>query len=116
MGVPLASSQGHRQVSGDLLAATFSWSADPERQPAGCDVSDASQVEDAVAAIEAELGPPTVLVNNAGVTRDALLFKMTDVEWDTVIGVHLRGSFLMARAVQHRRPYLNMLVSAYDMT
>ena len=43
---------------------------------------------------------PTVLVNNAGVTRDNLLFKMTEDDWDTVMGVHLRGSFLMARAVQ----------------
>ena len=48
----------------------------------------------------AELGPPTVLVNNAGVTRDNLLFKMSELDWDTVMNVHLRGSFLMARAVQ----------------
>jgi len=41
-----------------------------------------------------------VLVNNAGVTRDNLLFKMSEGDWDTVMGVHLRGSFLMARAVQ----------------
>ena len=43
---------------------------------------------------------PTVLVNNAGVTRDNLLFKMTETDWDTVMGVHLRGAFLMTRAVQ----------------
>ena len=48
----------------------------------------------------AELGGPTVLVNNAGVIRDNLLFKMTDNDWDTVLGVHLRGAFLMSRAVQ----------------
>jgi 3-oxoacyl-[acyl-carrier protein] reductase len=41
-----------------------------------------------------------VLVNNAGVIRDNLLFKMTDDDWDTVLGVHLRGAFLMTRAVQ----------------
>ena len=41
-----------------------------------------------------------MLVNNAGVTRDNLLFKMTEDDWDIVMGVHLRGSFLMARAVQ----------------
>jgi 3-oxoacyl-[acyl-carrier protein] reductase len=41
-----------------------------------------------------------VLVNNAGVIRDNLLFKMTDDDWDTVLGVHLRGAFLMSRAVQ----------------
>ena len=41
-----------------------------------------------------------MLVNNAGVTRDNLLFKMSENDWDTVMGVHLRGSFLMAKAVQ----------------
>jgi 3-oxoacyl-[acyl-carrier protein] reductase len=66
----------------------------------GADVSDAAQVEAAVARVAAELGPPLVLVNNAGVTRDNLLFKMSEQDWDTVMGVHLRGSFLMARAVQ----------------
>jgi 3-oxoacyl-[acyl-carrier protein] reductase len=50
--------------------------------------------------VAAELGPPVVLVNNAGVTRDNLLFKMTDADWDLVMHVHLRGSFLMTRAVQ----------------
>ena len=66
----------------------------------GADVSDAEQVEAAVARVVAELGAPTVLVNNAGVTRDNLLFKMTEADWDTVMNVHLRGAFLMSRAVQ----------------
>src|ERR671929_1997570 len=66
----------------------------------GADVSDAEQVEAAVNRVVAELGAPTVLINNAGVTRDNLLFKMTEADWDTVMGVHLRGSFLMSRAVQ----------------
>ncbi|MGY1591457.1 3-oxoacyl-ACP reductase FabG [Geodermatophilus sp. SYSU D00965] len=66
----------------------------------GADVSDAEQVEAAVARVAAELGAPTVLVNNAGVTRDNLLFKMTEVDWDVVMNVHLRGAFLMSRAVQ----------------
>src|ERR1700735_3954265 len=66
----------------------------------GADVSDASQVAAAVAQVGDELGPPAVLVNNAGVLRDNLLFKMTEDDWDTVLGVHLRGSFLMSRAAQ----------------
>lgn len=66
----------------------------------GCDVSDAEQVERAVARVAAELGPPAILVNNAGVLRDNLLFKMSEGDWDTVIGVHLRGAFLMTRACQ----------------
>src|SRR5260370_31350705 len=67
---------------------------------AGADVSDSAQVTAAVEAIFAELGPPVVLVNNAGVIRDNLLFKMTEDDWDTVLGVHLRGAFLMSRACQ----------------
>ncbi|MGH3712191.1 MAG: 3-oxoacyl-ACP reductase FabG [Micromonosporaceae bacterium] len=66
----------------------------------GADVSDAEQVAAAVSRVAGELGPPTVLVNNAGITRDNLIFKMTDQDWDSVIGVHLRGSFLMTRAAQ----------------
>ncbi|HEY4627521.1 MAG TPA: 3-oxoacyl-ACP reductase FabG [Blastococcus sp.] len=66
----------------------------------GADVSDAEQVETAVARIATELGPPVVLVNNAGVIRDNMLFKMTESDWDTVMNVHLRGAFLMTRAVQ----------------
>ncbi|MFJ5265432.1 3-oxoacyl-ACP reductase FabG [Streptomyces sp. NPDC088387] len=66
----------------------------------GCDVSDEAQVEAAVARIAAELGAPTILVNNAGVLRDNLLFKMSVADWDTVMNVHLRGAFLMTRACQ----------------
>lgn len=66
----------------------------------GCDVSDEAQVEAAVARIAEELGAPTILVNNAGVLRDNLLFKMSVSDWDTVMNVHLRGAFLMSRACQ----------------
>ena len=66
----------------------------------GADVSDEDQVAAAVAEVAERLGAPTALVNNAGVLRDNLLFKMTASDWDTVLGVHLRGAFLMSRAVQ----------------
>jgi 3-oxoacyl-[acyl-carrier protein] reductase len=66
----------------------------------GADVSKVEQVQDAVDHVAGDLGAPTVLVNNAGVIRDNLLFKMTEEDWDTVLGVHLRGAFLMSRAVQ----------------
>jgi 3-oxoacyl-[acyl-carrier protein] reductase len=72
----------------------------------GADVSNAEQVSAAVEKVVADLGEPTVLVNNAGVTRDNLLFKMTENDWDMVLNVHLRGAFLMTRAVQ------NYMVSA----
>ncbi len=66
----------------------------------GADVSKGEEVQAAVERVAAELGEPTVLVNNAGVIRDNLLFKMTEDDWDLVLGVHLRGAFLMSRAVQ----------------
>jgi 3-oxoacyl-[acyl-carrier protein] reductase len=66
----------------------------------GADVSDADQVQAAVEQVASELGEPTVLVNNAGVTRDNMLFKMHESDWDTVMNVHLKGAFLMARAAQ----------------
>jgi 3-oxoacyl-[acyl-carrier protein] reductase len=66
----------------------------------GADVSDAEQVEAAVSRVAEELGAPVVLINNAGVTRDNMLFKMTELDWDMVMNVHLRGSFLMSRAAQ----------------
>ena len=64
------------------------------------DVADEEQVTQAVADTAGRLGAPTVLVNNAGVLRDNLLFKMSVDDWDTVMQVHLRGSFLMSRAAQ----------------
>lgn len=64
------------------------------------DVSDTDSVAAAVDRIASELGPPTVLVNNAGVIRDNLLFKMSVDDWDTVMGVHLRGAFNMSKAAQ----------------
>ena len=66
----------------------------------GADVADEAAVTVAVERVVAELGAPTVLVNNAGIIRDNLLFKMTVDDWDAVMGVHLRGAFLFARACQ----------------
>lgn len=66
----------------------------------GADVSDEASVTAAVERVATELGAPTILVNNAGILRDNLLFKMSVDDWDQVMGVHLRGAFLMSRAVQ----------------
>jgi 3-oxoacyl-[acyl-carrier protein] reductase len=64
------------------------------------DVRDAGAVEAAVQRVVTELGGLHVLVNNAGVTRDNLLFKLTEDDWDTVLGIHLKGAFLLSRAAQ----------------
>ena len=64
-----------------------------------CDVADAAAVSEAVRRITGELGGPTILVNNAGITRDSILLRMKDEAWDEVIDVNLKGAFNMAKAV-----------------
>lgn len=66
----------------------------------GADVSNEEQVAAAIEQVVEGLGAPTVLVNNAGILRDNLLFKMTAEDWDLVMNVHLRGSFLMTKYAQ----------------
>ena len=65
----------------------------------GADVSSAAQVETAVAAAEQQLGPIDILVNNAGLTRDGLLIRMSEGDWDLVLDVNLKGPFLMTKLV-----------------
>ncbi len=66
----------------------------------GANVADETEVGAAVDRIAADLGVPTVLINNAGIIRDNMLHKMSVDDWDAVMAVHLRGAFLMSRAVQ----------------
>lgn len=63
------------------------------------DVSVAAQVESVVEQAEAELGPIDVLVNNAGLTRDGMLIRMGEGDWDLVLDVNLKGPFLMTKLV-----------------
>jgi len=62
-----------------------------------CDVGVADQVEQTVDAVERELGPIDVLVNNAGTTRDNLLFRISESDWDGVMATNLKGAFLMTK-------------------
>lgn len=89
-------------LSADSCASTVEAivSAGGSALAVGADVADESSVAAAVATVADRLGPPTILVNNAGIIRDNLLFKMSVDDWDAVMGVHLRGAFLMTRAVQ----------------
>jgi 3-oxoacyl-[acyl-carrier protein] reductase len=62
-----------------------------------CDVSSPADVEALIAAVTTDLGTPSVLVNNAGITRDTLLMRMKDEDWERVMAVNLRGPFLLVR-------------------
>ena len=62
------------------------------------DVSDAAAVSAAAEQILAEAGMVDILVNNAGVTRDGLLMRMSDADWDTVLNTNLKGAFLVTKA------------------
>ena len=64
-----------------------------------CDVSDATQVAATVGEVEQRLGPIDVLVNNAGLTHDNLLARLTEHDWDTVLDVNLKGAFLFTKHV-----------------
>ena len=68
--------------------------------PIGADIADEKAAGEAVQQVAAELGPVTVLINNAGIIRDNLIFRMSADDWDSVLSVHLRGAFLMTRAAQ----------------
>jgi 3-oxoacyl-[acyl-carrier protein] reductase len=65
----------------------------------GCDVALAEQVEAALAAAESALGPVDILVNNAGLTRDNILLRLGDDDWDAVLDANLKGAFHTTRAV-----------------
>jgi 3-oxoacyl-[acyl-carrier protein] reductase len=65
----------------------------------GCDVAEGAEVDAAIAAAESALGPIDILVNNAGLTRDNLLLRLTDADWDAVLDANLKGAFHTTKAV-----------------
>jgi 3-oxoacyl-[acyl-carrier protein] reductase len=64
-----------------------------------CDVSDSEAVASTVSSVEEQLGPIAILINNAGVTRDNILLRLKDEDWDQVIDINLKGAFNFTRAV-----------------
>jgi 3-oxoacyl-[acyl-carrier protein] reductase len=84
--------------AGHQVAATFRSGDVPEGVlGVRCDVTDAEQVEAAFTEVESTLGPVQVLVANAGITRDTLLMRMSDEDWDAVLATNLTGAFRVAR-------------------
>ena len=84
----------------DAIEAAGRLPADHPHLGIGADVGDAESAAGAIAQAVAELGHIDILMNNAGITRDNLLFKMSDEDWHSVLNVHLTGAFLMTRAAQ----------------
>jgi 3-oxoacyl-[acyl-carrier protein] reductase len=89
-------------LNGDSAAATAASIGETGAQALGlcADVSQRDQVEAAIGEVVARFGALHILVNNAGVLRDNLLFKMSDNDWTTVMNVHLRGAFLASQIAQ----------------
>jgi 3-oxoacyl-[acyl-carrier protein] reductase len=86
---------GRDQSRAESLAAELG----PRAFGVACDVAQVDQVERAIAAAEAALGPIDILVNNAGLTRDNILLRLSDADWDAVLDANLKGAFHTTRAV-----------------
>ncbi|WBQ02211.1 3-oxoacyl-[acyl-carrier-protein] reductase [Kribbella sp. CA-293567] len=96
-GIGLAIATAFREA-GDQVAVTYRSGEPPEGfLGVKCDVTDAEQVDAAFDTIAAEHGPVEVLIANAGITRDTLLLRMSDDDWDAVIQTNLTGSFRVAK-------------------
>jgi 3-oxoacyl-[acyl-carrier protein] reductase len=89
-------------ISSDHLSETL-WRVKEEggeALPVVCDVTNSQRVKESMAHVVDHFGQIDILVNNAGVLRDNLLFRMTDDDWDTVLDIHLKGSFICSREAQ----------------
>lgn len=85
-------------AAGDDVAVTYRTGEPPDGLfGVRCDVTDPASIDPAFALVEEHQGPVEVLVANAGVTRDTLLLRMSDDDWDTVLDTNLTGSFRVAR-------------------
>ncbi len=84
-------------AGGDRVAVTHRREPVDRFLSVPCDVTDAAQVDDAFATVEAELGPPEVVVANAGTTRDQLVVRMKDDDFTSVVDTNLTGAWRVAR-------------------
>lgn len=96
-GIGLATARAFA-AAGDDVAVTYRTGEPPEGLfGVRCDVTDPASIDPAFALVEARQGPVEVLIANAGVTRDTLLLRMSDEDWDTVVDTNLTGSFRVVR-------------------
>ena len=96
-GIGLAIATAFREA-GDQVAVTYNTSEPPPGfLGVKCDITDQAQVDAAFETIQDQQGPVEVLVANAGITRDTLLLRMSDEDWDAVVDTNLTGSFRVAR-------------------
>jgi 3-oxoacyl-[acyl-carrier protein] reductase len=86
---------GRDQSRGEAIAAELG----PRAFGVACDVTQVDQVERAITAAESALGPVDILINNAGLTRDNILLRLSDADWDAVLDANLKGAFHTTRAV-----------------
>lgn len=98
-GIGLACTQAYLDAGHRVATVSRSGGEVDGAFAVACDVSDGSAVDDAVAAVEDELGPVEVLVANAGITKDGLMVRMSDDDFASVIDTNLTGTFRFARAV-----------------
>ena len=87
-------------INADSLAETVASirSAGGTAEPIACDVTNSSRVNEVVDEVTGKWGALNILVNNAGITRDNVIVRMKDEQWDAVININLRGTFLFTRA------------------
>jgi 3-oxoacyl-[acyl-carrier protein] reductase len=96
-GIGLACAQRFAAL-GDRVAVTYNSSAPPDGLfGVKCDVTSTQSVDEAFAAIEAELGPVEVLVSNAGITKDTLLLRMSEADFTSVIDANLTAAYRVAK-------------------
>lgn len=91
----IATSQANAQKTADAITASGGTAI-----AIGCDVSDLGAVDQTVKDVTEALGPPTILVNNAGIARDNLMLRLTEEDWDRVIDVNLKGAFNFIKCCQ----------------
>lgn len=89
---------GRDQAKADAVAAELG--GEGKAQGFACDISDAAAVTTLVQDVEAAFGSVDILVNNAGITKDNLMLRMKDEDWDSVLETNLRSAFVAIRTVQ----------------